>query len=131
MSRVTTHAVIRWLTRVRGVSETLMRKRAGAGASECRIAVAGCEALGLSLAAAEREILPPHLAPALELGARTIQQNGFTLICRDKMVMTVVEGRYVAKLGVKQGNGRHRLALPRRERARPFDLSEHLTDVDP
>ena len=130
MSRVTTHAVIRWLERVRAVDIIALRRALGPSVSDCRIAVAGCSSIGLTLAEAETEILPAHLFAALDLSAFSIRRPGYTLVCEGGKVKTVVLGRSHARPGSKPASRDARRANGPQRRERHLRLRDVLSECE-
>ncbi|MBB3937697.1 hypothetical protein [Aureimonas phyllosphaerae] len=126
--RVTSHAIIRYLTRVRLLDESEIRQAAGEGASDHGLAKAGCAMLNQTLAEVAAEILPRHLEAAVILGASRIQRAGFALACREGFVTTVVDGANLCRPGHHTAQGWHPRAQRRRERRPRFLLSEHMAE---
>ena len=115
---VTTHAILRWLERIRGLSPATIAARLPANPSDHRLANEGCRMIGLTVRQAEAIICPPLSRAAVLAGAKSVRGPEFTLCCRDGVVVTIVFGKPQAVRGYKSPVGSFRLGKPSERRVR-------------
>jgi hypothetical protein len=88
---VSAHAVIRYLQRIHGLDLGPIVRRLGRNAGNGVLAEAAAETIGTTVEAVKRAICPPHLEGAVAAGAARIRREGFVLMIRAGMVVTIVE----------------------------------------
>ena len=103
---VTAHAVLRYMTRILGLSIAGAVKQVGRNATNWETAQAACALHGLDFAALQRTICPPHVARLITPGLKNIRHAGMRLTLDGGQVVTLIEGHRRGTKSCKKGTGR-------------------------